>query len=55
VHVLKSHRQPVTHIKYNDSFKTVVSIDQSGMIEYWSSEDPWYDINYPSFPAQSLT
>lgn len=32
---VKIHQHPVTAIKYNEEFDTVVSTDNSGMIEYW--------------------
>ena len=35
---VKIHESPVTAIKYSETHNTVVSIDSSGMIEYWDSE-----------------
>lgn len=36
LHTLKSvHRAPVSLMAYNNAFDCVVSVDQSGMIEYW--------------------
>ncbi|KAJ3220572.1 hypothetical protein HK099_004201 [Clydaea vesicula] len=32
------HSSPVHLIRYNDAFETVVSIDESGSIEYWEPE-----------------
>jgi peptidylprolyl isomerase domain and WD repeat-containing protein 1 len=32
---LKIHSHSVTAIKYNETFNTVLSIDSSGIIEYW--------------------
>lgn len=36
IKVLKIHNKPVHLIQYNSVFDTVVSVDQIGVIEYWS-------------------
>lgn len=35
---IKIHENPVTAIKYNEIYNTVISIDNTGMIEYWDIE-----------------
>ena len=35
---VKIHESQVTVIKYNEIFNTVISIDSSGMIEYWKPD-----------------
>ncbi|KAK2181195.1 hypothetical protein NP493_407g04016 [Ridgeia piscesae] len=39
------HSQPVVIIRYNAIFETVVSVDKSGMLEYWTG--PKYDYKFP--------
>jgi len=45
------HSKPVTLIKYNYTYETVVSVDSSGMIEYWS---PSPDYGFPDNPHISF-
>ena len=35
---IKLHEYPVTAMKYNEAFNTMISVDSSGMIEYWDVE-----------------
>ncbi|KAI9145218.1 peptidyl-prolyl cis-trans isomerase cyp15 [Paraphysoderma sedebokerense] len=35
------HSHPVIIIKFNQAYNTVVSVDDSGMIEYWSPQEPF--------------
>lgn len=42
----KLHKSPVVAIKYNGPFDVVVSVDQSGILEYW--QGPKYDYKFPS-------
>jgi hypothetical protein len=39
-HVVLSHvhKQPVIHMKYNEPYDTVISIDSKGIVEYWDAE-----------------
>lgn len=47
LHVLeKIHTKPVSVIKYNVRYEVVVSIDRSGMLEYWTG--PKNDYKFPS-------
>ncbi|XP_064625093.1 peptidylprolyl isomerase domain and WD repeat-containing protein 1-like [Lineus longissimus] len=41
----KIHSKPVTVIRYNPVFEVCVSVDQSGMVEYWTG--PKYDYKFP--------
>ena len=41
----KLHRSPVTIIKYNPIYETVLSVDSKGMIEYWTG--PKSDYAFP--------
>jgi peptidylprolyl isomerase domain and WD repeat-containing protein 1 len=41
----KLHMAPVTALKYNAAFCTVISVDKAGMLEYWSSAK--YDFAFP--------
>lgn len=34
----KLHKQPVSHMKYNEVYNTVISIDTKGIVEYWDAE-----------------
>jgi peptidylprolyl isomerase domain and WD repeat-containing protein 1 len=36
---LKIHSSPVTAIKFNEAFNTAISVDSSGIIEYWDVDD----------------
>ena len=42
----KLHRTPVVAIKYNAAFEVVVSVDQSGILEYW--QGPKHEYAFPS-------
>jgi peptidylprolyl isomerase domain and WD repeat-containing protein 1 len=45
VHVItKLHKKPVTAMAYNDRWDCVVSVDEGGMVEYWS---PGYGYEKP--------
>ncbi|KAJ6632608.1 Peptidylprolyl isomerase domain and WD repeat-containing protein 1 [Pseudolycoriella hygida] len=47
LHVLeKLHTKPVCIIKYNVTFDVVVSVDQAGILEYWTG--PKQDYKFPS-------
>jgi peptidylprolyl isomerase domain and WD repeat-containing protein 1 len=35
---VKLHDHPVTSIKFNENYNSVISVDSSGMIEYWDVE-----------------
>jgi peptidylprolyl isomerase domain and WD repeat-containing protein 1 len=35
---LKIHDNPITVLKFNEPFNTVISIDTTGMIEYWDPQ-----------------
>mmetsp|Transcript_28061 Transcript_28061/g.50262 ORF Transcript_28061/g.50262 Transcript_28061/m.50262 type:complete len:585 (+) Transcript_28061:112-1866(+) len=37
--VVDLHPAPVTQIKFNAAFSSVISTDERGLIEYWSTED----------------
>lgn len=41
----KLHIAPITLIRFNCAFSTIVSIDRNSMIEYWSS--PRFDYKFP--------
>ncbi|KAI9182951.1 Peptidyl-prolyl cis-trans isomerase cyp15 [Blastocladiella emersonii ATCC 22665] len=41
LHTVKLHKEPVVVMKYNVLYNTVVSVDQSGMMEYWTPEEPF--------------
>nr|XP_022312893.1 peptidylprolyl isomerase domain and WD repeat-containing protein 1-like [Crassostrea virginica] len=45
----KLHTKPVTLIKYNPVFETVVSVDMAGMLEYWTGPKTEY-----AFPKKML-
>lgn len=47
MHVLeKLHTKPICIIRYNAAFEVVVSVDQAGILEYWSG--PKQDYKFPS-------
>eukprot|EP00195_Chlamydomonas_chlamydogama_P017111 CAMPEP_0202896044 /NCGR_PEP_ID=MMETSP1392-20130828/5126_1 /ASSEMBLY_ACC=CAM_ASM_000868 /TAXON_ID=225041 /ORGANISM="Chlamydomonas chlamydogama, Strain SAG 11-48b" /LENGTH=643 /DNA_ID=CAMNT_0049581267 /DNA_START=76 /DNA_END=2003 /DNA_ORIENTATION=+ len=46
------HRTPVTAMRYNAPFETVISTDQKGFIEYWSATPPH---EAPTPPVVSFT
>lgn len=47
LHVLeKLHTKPVCIIRYNVQFDVVVSVDQAGILEYWTG--PKQDYKFPS-------
>lgn len=47
LHVLeKLHTKPVCIIRYNVTFDVVVSVDQAGILEYWTG--PKQDYKFPS-------
>lgn len=35
---IKIHEHPITAIRFNEPFSTVISVDNSGMIEYWDTD-----------------
>ncbi|KAJ3366979.1 hypothetical protein GGF32_000040 [Allomyces javanicus] len=41
LHTVTLHRDPVVVMKYNERYDCVVSIDATGMIEYWSPSPPF--------------
>lgn len=41
----KLHNNPVVMMKFNSVFETVVSVDSSGMLEYWTG--PKYEYQFP--------
>jgi peptidylprolyl isomerase domain and WD repeat-containing protein 1 len=41
----KLHFSPVVMMRYNSAFETVVSVDTSGMLEYWTG--PKHDYQFP--------
>eukprot|EP01083_Nonionella_stella_P033870 92682_1 len=41
IHVLQIHRKPVRLIAYNAKYKSVISTDINGMVEYWEASDPY--------------
>ncbi|KAJ1503881.1 hypothetical protein HMI55_002279 [Coelomomyces lativittatus] len=41
LHTVQLHKSPVIVLKYNDLYNTVISIDQSGRMEYWVPEPPF--------------
>uniref|UniRef100_A0A7S3QTC1 peptidylprolyl isomerase n=1 Tax=Dunaliella tertiolecta TaxID=3047 RepID=A0A7S3QTC1_DUNTE len=51
IHVHKVHRFPVTAMRYNAPFDTVISTDQKGFLEYWDGTS--YEA--PSAPTVSFT
>lgn len=47
LHVLeKLHTKPLTVIKYNVAYDVVISVDQAGILEYWTG--PKTDYKFPS-------
>lgn len=42
----KLHKSPVVAIRYNSAFDVVVSVDQSGILEYW--QGPKHEYKFPS-------
>lgn len=42
----KLHTSPVVAIRYNIALEVVVSVDQSGILEYW--QGPKHDYKFPS-------
>lgn len=42
----KLHSTPVVAIKYNTVFDVVISVEQSGILEYW--QGPKHDFKFPS-------
>lgn len=50
IHVLdKFHTKQVNLIKFNLAFETVISVDKSGILEYWLT--PKYDYRFPKSVA----
>ncbi|XP_078488585.1 peptidylprolyl isomerase domain and WD repeat-containing protein 1 [Ciona intestinalis] len=49
LHEVKVHQQEVTCIKYNPVFKTAISSDKQGMLEYWSGQEDDY-----TFPKSAV-
>ncbi|ORZ40216.1 peptidyl-prolyl cis-trans isomerase cyp15 [Catenaria anguillulae PL171] len=44
LHTVKLHKHPVAVMNYNARFNTVISIDASGMMEYWSPDPPAFTL-----------
>lgn len=46
IHILENiHRSPILAMKFNPIFEAVVSVDQKGMIEYWTG--PKHEYSFP--------
>lgn len=41
VHTVKAHTAPVCWMRFNPKYKAVISLDSSGMTEYWTTEDEY--------------
>lgn len=51
LHVLERlHTKPVTTMKYNLRYEVIVSVDQAGILEYWTGAKTDY-----SFPAKIVS
>lgn len=46
----KLHTKPVTTMKYNMRYEVVVSVDQAGILEYWTTAKNDY-----KFPAKIVS
>lgn len=42
----KLHTKPVSVLKYNTRYEIVISVDQAGILEYWTG--PKNDYKFPS-------